>query len=122
MDVRVRMNKEENQGNGGAVDVHVRMGKEENQGSGGAVDVHVRTEREHKTGMTHDEALRLCDLIGSDAPAEACGHEEPQMDLLCGIPSFDFGDHHSLSTENHAELEFSFEGLMNEVFDQDQQF
>lgn len=132
VDVRVRMNKEETQGIGGAVDVHVRMKKEENQGSG-AVDVHVRTERENKTGMTHDEALRLCDLIGSDAPFEECGHEEPQMDLIGGISSFDFGDHYSISSEDEAELskDFSFESLINEVedgddisdiFDQDQQF
>jgi len=86
----------------------------------------VRAKRVEKTSMSHDEALHLCDLIGNDAPAQACRHEQPQVDpLLCGIPSFDdFGDHHSLSSEDNADSseEISFKDLMSEVENQGDNF
>lgn len=69
--------------------------------------------------MSHDEALQLCDLMGNSTPNESAadhqasifnmshvvGSTTPSADcLLRELPSFDFGDHHSLSSENESEL------------------
>lgn len=64
--------------------------------------------------MTHDEAMRICSLMGS--PGKKCSQESPANDLLQNVMSFDFEDHHSLSTE-HGDMNrgIGCDSLLDEV-------
>ncbi len=55
------------------------------------------SERDH---MTHDDAMRICTLM--ESPGKRSHQHEVQLNdhLLTEMPSFDFADHHSLSTED----------------------
>mmetsp|Transcript_7583 Transcript_7583/g.16519 ORF Transcript_7583/g.16519 Transcript_7583/m.16519 type:complete len:463 (+) Transcript_7583:343-1731(+) len=80
------------------------------------VDVQVRVKKEEKSKMTHDEAMRLCNLMGNDSPGQKYGQGPLEDTLLSGIPSFDMGDHHSLCTENDGDMsQFNIDCLINEV-------
>ena len=50
--------------------------------------------------LTHDEAMRICNLM--ESPGKRSHQNEVQLNdhLLRDMPSFDFADHHSLSTED----------------------
>ena len=50
--------------------------------------------------LTHDEAMRICNLM--ESPGKRSHQYEVQLNdhLLREMPSFDFADHHSLSTED----------------------
>lgn len=64
--------------------------------------------------MTHDEAIRICNLMGS--PGKKCFYEVPGNDLLQSVMSFDFADHHSLSSE-HGDVnrDLGSDSLLDEV-------
>ncbi len=66
------------------------------------------------SSMTHDEALRICTLMGS--PCKKGFHETPANDFLQNVMSFDFADHHSLSTE-HGDMDrdLGSDSLLDEV-------
>ena len=86
------------------------------------VDVEVRVKKDTKGSMTHDEALRLCNLMGNDSSDQVGGHGGPTADtLLREMPSFDFGDFHSLSADDDDDLsrELTVDGLMNGVENQE---
>ncbi len=53
-----------------------------------------------KGDLTHDEAMRICTLM--ESPGKRSHQYEAQLNdhLLREMPSFDFADHHSLSTED----------------------
>ncbi|KAL7541630.1 hypothetical protein ACHAXR_011082 [Thalassiosira sp. AJA248-18] len=63
---------------------------------------------EIKSTMTHAEAMRLASLMGNNATTDAIfnglGGEQLNDTLLKDVPSFDFGDHHSLSTEDGVDF------------------
>jgi len=77
-----------------------------------------------KGEMTHDEAIRLCTLMGKDSPGKMCDqYERPLNDtLLQAMPSFDFDDYHSLSTEDDGDLsrEIQAHDLFDQVENQDE--
>lgn len=58
----------------------------------------------HKTGMSHEEAVRLCSLMespGRQQQQSSSQYETPLNDtLLKDMGSFDFADQHSLSSES----------------------
>lgn len=70
------------------------------------VDVKVSVKKDDKSSMTHDEAMRLCTLMGkSDYLGKknvGSGDHKvlPADSMLRELPSFDLSDHHSLSTED----------------------
>lgn len=54
-----------------------------------------------RDNLTHDEAMRICTLM--ESPGKKCQHKNEVQhndQLLQEMPSFDFADHHSLSTED----------------------
>ncbi len=54
-----------------------------------------------RVNLTHDEAMRISNLM--ESPGKKSHHKyEVQLSdqLLHELPSFDFADHHSLSTED----------------------
>jgi len=61
--------------------------------------------------MTHDEAMRICTLMGS--PGKKGFQYAPANDLLQNVLSFDFVDNHSLSTD-HGDIHRS-DSLLDEV-------
>lgn len=68
-------------------------------------------------GMSHDEALRLCTLMGS--PPAATKQTLPDT-LLREMPSFDFADHHSLSTEDgDLSRDMAVDGILDHVDSQE---
>lgn len=76
------------------------------------VDVKVSVKKDDTTNsrssMTHDEAMQLCNLMGSN-DAENGGGPLPDT-LLREMPSFDFGDGHSLSTEDDCDMSMEMSG------------
>lgn len=67
------------------------------------------TAHSDKMSMSHEEAMRLCAVMESpgkksqylDSPGKKGQYEAPLNDsLLQEMPSFDFADHHSLSTDD----------------------
>jgi hypothetical protein len=54
-----------------------------------------------KDNLTHDEAMRICSLMESPGKKSHHKYEVQHTDqLIHEMPSFDFADHHSLSTED----------------------
>lgn len=72
--------------------------------------------------MTHDEAMRICTLMGS--PGKRSYQEIlPGSDLLQNVMSFDFADHHSLSTEDgDMNRGLGSDSLLDEVEAHEEQF
>jgi hypothetical protein len=68
--------------------------------------------------MTHDEAMRICTLMGS--PGKKGFQYAPANDLLQNVLSFDFVDNHSLSTD-HGDIHRS-DSLLDEVEAQEEKF
>ena len=86
------------------------------------VDVKVSVKKDDKSSMTHDEAMRLCNLMGNNASSAnndiGGDREVPLGDtLLQELPSFDYGDHHSLSSEGDVDSrrEISINGLLHQA-------
>lgn len=84
------------------------------------VDVKVSVKKDDKSSMTHDEAMRLCNLMGNSdsfSPKnKGSGDQDvPLADsLLRELPSFDLSDHHSLSTEDdELSRNFASSGVLN---------
>jgi hypothetical protein len=65
------------------------------------VDASLAKSSSEKDNLTHDEAMRICTLM--ESPRKKTHHKyevEHNDQLLREMPSFDFADHHSLSTED----------------------
>ncbi|KAL7552614.1 hypothetical protein ACHAWF_015851, partial [Thalassiosira exigua] len=95
-------------GRGGSVSVYPDLS---NSAVDVTVDVKVSVRKEEATGgssMTHDEAMRLCHLVGKDSPGQNRGDQHggtfPADSLLSNIPSFDFGEQHSLSSQDAGDM------------------
>jgi len=72
------------------------------------------TAESNKSGMSHEEAMRLCQMMDSPGKRNSIHsqYEAPLNDqhaLLKDMPSFDFADHHSLSSESGENMSQQFD-------------
>ena len=73
------------------------------------------TAHSDKMSMSHEEAMRLCAVM--ESPGKKSQYEAPLNDsLLQEMPSFDFADHHSLSTDDDdISDQLDVDNLLDEV-------
>ncbi|KAL9183653.1 hypothetical protein ACHAXT_004509 [Thalassiosira profunda] len=104
-------------GVGVTVDVNVRLNDE---GASKRSHVAQAGASAFRSNMTHDEAKKLGNLLGVSSPGNA---HFPDT-LLGEAPSFDFADHHSLSTEDgdHMSRGMAHDAFLNHVENQDDHY